>query len=81
MLFPDRLPTLVMRLDAALALFDLPPFYSPARYHISLGWCLGNRRDDLEARLPGSNFSEALSFIVNKINVKCGNKFFCVDLA
>ena len=78
---PDRLPALVTRLDAALAQFDLPPFYSPARYHISLGWCLGNKRDDLEERLPGLSYCEALSFMVNKINVKCGNKLFSVVLS
>ena len=68
-------------MDAALAKFDLPPFYSPARYHISLGWCLGNKRDDLEAKLPGLSYCEALSFTVNKINVKCGNKLFSVVLS
>ena len=76
MQMPDHLPALVARLDAALAQFDLPPFYSPARYHVSLGWCLGNKRDDLEARLPGLSCGEPLSFMVSKINVKCGNKLF-----
>lgn len=78
---PDQLPALVTRLDSALAQFDLPPFYSPARYHISLGWCIGNKRDDLEAQLPHLSKCEALSFLVNKINVKCGNKLFSVVLA
>ena len=72
---------MVARLDAAMAQFDLPPFYTPARYHISLGWCLGDKRDNLEAKIPELECCEAsLSFSVGKINVKCGNKVFSVAL-
>ena len=64
-----------------MAQFDLPPFYTPARYHISLGWCLGNKRDSLEAKIPELECCEtSWSFPVNNINVKCGNKVFSLAL-
>nr|XP_040575640.1 U6 snRNA phosphodiesterase-like [Lepeophtheirus salmonis] len=37
--------------DSVLEERDLPPFYDPPEYHISLFWCLGNQAEEIESKL------------------------------
>jgi 2'-5' RNA ligase len=78
----DELPEVVARLDSALEQFGLPAFYRPASFHISLAWCLGDKKAALEeaaVAAMGSNFCDdegGYFFGVQELQTKCGKKRF-----
>jgi hypothetical protein len=34
---------IIQAVDRVLREYNLPPFYYPPSYHVSLGWCLGDK--------------------------------------
>ena len=43
---------LLQAVDGVLRDFSLPPFYYPPSFHVSLGWCLGNKIKEINKILP-----------------------------
>lgn len=82
----SRLSALVAALDAALAEFSLPPFYDPPDFHISLLWCLGDKREEIAGHLQalerfrgGGHLEDG--FDLAAVKCKCGNKVYSFPLA
>ena len=85
----ESLGRIVNRLDASLGEFKLPLFYENPSFHVSVLWCLGDRKSDVEEVLP--DLMGILGALVNeeeddfrvdvaRIQCKAGNKLFSFPL-
>ncbi|XP_001659707.2 U6 snRNA phosphodiesterase [Aedes aegypti] len=83
------LSSLVEKLDTSMREYKLPTFYKDPSFHISLLWCLGNRRQLLDDNMPTlqETFSALyeeeycdMNINVKMLNFKCGNKYYSFDL-
>lgn len=81
----DSLMECVRRIDSAFADFKLPVYYQNPSFHISLIWCLGNKKDDLARILPQlkKQFHELKNekpltwiMLVKKLKCKIGNRLY-----
>jgi len=75
-------------LDCCLAEFGLPGFYEEGSFHLSLAWCVGDRREALERLLPQVDTAvvefAALSPLVcdvTELHCCCGNRQHPLRLA
>ncbi|XP_031628701.1 U6 snRNA phosphodiesterase [Contarinia nasturtii] len=80
---------IVNKLDNCLNEFKLPPFYKEASFHVSLLWCLGDRKQELQALLPEFHSlldhllsSDDANFTLNveQLFCKIGNKLYSFHL-
>ncbi|XP_033126096.1 U6 snRNA phosphodiesterase-like [Anneissia japonica] len=84
-----ELQDIVKEVDLALEEFNLPSFYKPASFHVSIGWCLGDISQHLSIDLLRNlercfleHFSSKASvWKVNNLCSKIGNKYFTFPLA
>ncbi|XP_055305183.1 U6 snRNA phosphodiesterase 1 [Sitodiplosis mosellana] len=85
----QNLQNIVNQLDSCLKEFKLPSFYKEASFHVSLLWCLGDRRNELHALLPqfckllehlSSIDDSNLTIDVEKLFCKIGNKLYSFHL-
>ncbi|XP_071957963.1 U6 snRNA phosphodiesterase 1-like [Antedon mediterranea] len=84
-----ELEDIVKEVDLALNEFNLPPFYKPASFHVSIGWCLGNITKDISTEALSNlercfleHFSSLKpSWNVTKLCSKIGNKCFAFPLS
>ncbi len=81
------LESLLGVVDEALVEFGLPRFYRPARFHVSLVWVLGDRREDLIGSLGKleDGIEDDMSpfrreVLVEEIRCKMGNKIMSFPL-
>uniref|UniRef100_A0A8C5Z7L9 U6 snRNA phosphodiesterase n=1 Tax=Marmota marmota marmota TaxID=9994 RepID=A0A8C5Z7L9_MARMA len=80
---------LVSEVDRVMEEFDLTTFYPDPSFHISLAWCVGDARPQLEGQclqelqeiLDEFEDSEMLLRVLTKqVRCKSGNKFFSLPL-
>ncbi|GAB6019988.1 poly(U)-specific 3'-to-5' RNA exonuclease [Chamberlinius hualienensis] len=86
----DFLKQLTEKVNETLGEFHLPTFYQESSFHLTIGWCLGNQKEQLLSLLPKledellsfcEDNSEKWPFIkVEEIVCKTGNKLFCFPL-
>lgn len=71
--------------DSVLREFSLPPFYYPPSFHVSLGWCIGNRVKEFSPLLPSlelkmldviDDVDDFGKLFVKMAHCKSGNRFF-----
>ncbi|XP_050301754.1 U6 snRNA phosphodiesterase 1 [Anthonomus grandis grandis] len=82
----DSLIKLVQLLDRCLLEYGLPVFYKDPSFHLSIAWCVGDKKETLQTYLPKINqkFSELMQshpqeefyIYVNSLLCKSGNKYF-----
>ena len=69
--------------------FNLPSFYYPPSFHVSLGWCLGDMRQVIRQKLQKIELKlvdllddddDLGRFVVKNINCKSGNKIYEMKL-
>lgn len=79
------LQRLTYGVDKCLKEYNLPPFYYPPSFHVSLGWCLGDMRAPIKTILQKVELKlvdiledddELGKLIVRNIHCKAGNKIF-----
>ncbi|XP_014250720.1 U6 snRNA phosphodiesterase [Cimex lectularius] len=78
----------VQVLDKCLSEYKLHPFYNEASFHMSILWCLGNKKSELEAKLPElnkvfeANVSDSLDLTIPITSYICkiGNKIYNLKL-
>lgn len=65
--------------------YKLPPFYYPPSFHVSLGWCLGDMRSHIRAKLQKLELKlvdiledddDLGRILVKHVHCKTGNKIF-----
>ncbi|XP_040838561.1 U6 snRNA phosphodiesterase isoform X2 [Ochotona curzoniae] len=80
---------LVSEVDRVLEEFDLTTFYQDPSFHISLAWCVGDARVQLEGQCLQElqeivdEFEDAevlLRVLAEQVRCKSGNKFFSMPL-
>ena len=71
--------------DKCLKEFNLPSFYYPPSFHVSLGWCLGDMRTQIRQKLQKTELKlvdilddddDLGRMVVKNIHCKSGNKVF-----
>ena len=71
--------------DKCLKEFNLPSFYYPPSFHVSLGWCLGDMRSLIRQKLQKTELKlvdilddddDLGRMVVKNIHCKSGNKVF-----
>ena len=84
-----ELQKLTYSVDKCLRDYNLPSFYYPPSFHVSLGWCLGDMRAVIRQKLLKTELKlidilddddDLGRFVVKNINVKSGNKIFEMKL-
>lgn len=86
----QQLREIVKCVDSCLEEFSLPTFYKEPSFHISIGWCLGDRVQTLSEKLPKlqdtldsyyQNDNQQMTVIkVDQIKCRTGNKLFIIPL-
>lgn len=85
----NQLLHLVSEVDRVLEEFDLTTFYQDPSFHISLAWCVGDARMQLEGQCLQElqeivdEFEDAevlLRVLAEQVRCKSGNKFFSMPL-
>jgi len=80
-----QLTKLAQATDGVLRDFSLPPFYYPPSFHVSLGWCLGNRLKEFYPKLQSlevkmqdiiEDVDDFGKLFVKTVHCKSGNRFF-----
>jgi len=80
-----ELQKMTANVDNCFRDYKLPPFYFPPSFHVSLGWCLGDMRAQIRAKLQKLELKlvdiledddDLGRIVVKNIHVKCGNKIF-----
>jgi len=80
-----QLTKLSKAVDSVLRDFSLPPFYYPPAFHVSLGWCLGNKMKEISQILPAlelkmldviEDVDDFGKIFVKTAHCKSGNRFF-----
>lgn len=80
---------LVSQVDGVMKEFDLTTFYQDPSFHVSLAWCVGDARLQLEGQCLQElqeivdQFEDSemlLRVLANQVRCKSGNKFFSVPL-
>lgn len=80
---------LVSEVDRVMEEFELTTFYQNPSFHISLAWCVGDARLQLESRCLGElqelvdEFEDSevlLRVLAEQVRCKSGNKFFSLPL-
>jgi len=75
--------------DVCFNEYRLPPFYNPPSFHVSLGWCLGNKMSSISSRLSKVELrlvdllddgGDIESLLVKNVVCKSGNKVFQINL-
>ena len=83
------LQKLTYSVDKCLKEYNLPPFYYPPSFHVSLGWCLGDMRQVIRQKLQKIELKlvdllddddDLGRFVVKNINCKSGNKIYEMKL-
>ena len=84
-----ELQKLTYSVDKCLKEYNLPSFYYPPSFHVSLGWCLGDMRAVIRQKLQKIELKlvdilddddDLGRFVVKSINCKSGNKIFEMKL-
>ena len=79
------LQKLTTNVDYCFSEYKLPVFYYPPSFHVSLGWCLGDMRSQIRARLQKLELKlvdileddgDLGRFCVKNVHCKTGNKIF-----
>ena len=61
--------------------FGLQKFYSSPSFHISVAWCLGDKKEEIEKLFIGDNFLQNIYyFFADKVCMKTGNKVYQISL-
>ena len=61
--------------------FGLLKFYSSPSFHISIAWCLGNKKEEIEKLFSGDSFLQNIYyFFADKVCMKTGNKVYQICL-
>uniref|UniRef100_A0A2K6DT26 U6 snRNA phosphodiesterase n=1 Tax=Macaca nemestrina TaxID=9545 RepID=A0A2K6DT26_MACNE len=80
---------LVSEVDRVMEEFDLTTFYQDPSFHLSLAWCVGDARlqlegqclQELQAIVDGFEDAEVLLRVyIEQVHCKSGNKFFSMPL-
>jgi len=80
-----ELQKLTSSVDHCFREYKLPPFYYPPSFHVSLGWCLGDRRAQIRAKLQKIQLKlvdiledddDLGRILVKNVHCKSGNKIF-----
>lgn len=80
---------LVSQVDGVMKEFDLTTFYQDPSFHVSLAWCVGDARLQLEGQCLQElqeivdQFEDSemlLRVLANQVRCKSGNKFFSMPL-
>uniref|UniRef100_A0A7N9DA86 U6 snRNA phosphodiesterase n=1 Tax=Macaca fascicularis TaxID=9541 RepID=A0A7N9DA86_MACFA len=80
---------LVSEVDRVMEEFDLTTFYQDPSFHLSLAWCVGDARlqlegqclQELQAIVDGFEDAEVLLRVyIEQVRCKSGNKFFSMPL-
>jgi len=80
-----QLSKLSKAVDCVLRDFSLPSFYYPPSFHVSLGWCLGNKQKEISKILPAlelkmldviEDVDDFGKVFVKMAHCKSGNRFF-----
>lgn len=80
-----QLTKLTKAVDRVLLDFSLPPFYHPPSFHVSLGWCLGDKTKDISPILPTLEFKlldviedvdDFGKLFIKSAHCKSGNRYF-----
>ena len=83
------LQKLTYSVDKCLKEFNLPSFYYPPSFHVSLGWCLGDMRAVIRSKLQETELKlvdilddddDLGRCVVKHVNCKSGNKIYEVKL-
>lgn len=81
----QQLAKLSKVVDGVLRDFSLPPFYYPPSFHVSLGWCLGDKTKEISPILPAlelklldviEDVDDFGKLFIKMAHCKCGNRFF-----
>ena len=84
-----ELQKLTYSVDKCLREYNLPSFYYPPSFHVSLGWCLGDMRAVIRQKLQKTELKlvdlldgddDLGRILVKNINCKSGNKIFEMKL-
>ena len=84
-----ELQKLTYTVDKCFKEYNLPSFYYPPSFHVSLGWCLGDMRAFIRQKLQKTELKlvdilddddDIGRLVVKNINIKSGNKIFEVKL-
>ena len=84
-----ELQKLTYSVDKCLREYNLPSFYYPPSFHVSLGWCLGDMRAVIRQKLQKTELKlvdlldgddDLGRILVKNINCKSGNKIFEIKL-
>ena len=80
-----ELQNLTANVDHCFRDYKLPPFYYPPSFHVSLGWCLGDMRAQIRAKLQKIELKlvdiledddDLGRLVVKNVHCKSGNKIF-----
>eukprot|EP00092_Neocalanus_flemingeri_P039732 GFUD01043270.1.p1 GENE.GFUD01043270.1~~GFUD01043270.1.p1 ORF type:complete len:295 (-),score=84.71 GFUD01043270.1:26-910(-) len=80
-----ELQKLTASVDYCFSEYKLPPFYYPPSFHVSLGWCLGDMRPQIRAKLQKLELKlvdiledddDLGRVMVKNVHCKSGNKIF-----
>jgi len=80
-----QLTKLTKAVDRVFGDFSLPPFYHPPSFHVSLGWCLGDKTKDISPILPTLEFKlldviedvdDFGKLFIKSAHCKSGNRYF-----
>ncbi|XP_059472011.1 U6 snRNA phosphodiesterase 1 [Neocloeon triangulifer] len=66
--------------EAAGAEYRLPPYYEGRRFHVSIGWALGDQETRLKAALANLVLPSPASFAVTQLQLKAGNQQYQIPL-
>uniref|UniRef100_A0A182J6D5 U6 snRNA phosphodiesterase n=1 Tax=Anopheles atroparvus TaxID=41427 RepID=A0A182J6D5_ANOAO len=86
----DTLESFVTTLDECMLQYKLPTYYADRSFHVSILWCLDDRREEIRKHLQALTdvfelvYEEEYSAMnnpVKKLWFKCGNKTFYFNLA
>ena len=84
-----ELQKLTYTVDKCFKEYNLPSFYYPPSFHVSLGWCLGDMRAVIRQKLQKTELKlvdilddddDIGRLVVKNINIKSGNKIYEVKL-
>ena len=84
-----ELQKLTYTVDKCFKEYNLPSFYYPPSFHVSLGWCLGDMRAVIRHKLQKTELKlvdilddddDIGRLVVKNINIKSGNKIYEVKL-
>ncbi|EDV29781.1 uncharacterized protein TRIADDRAFT_52524 [Trichoplax adhaerens] len=83
----EQLRSLTNSINECFRKYQLPPFYEPPSFHISIGWCPGNQVDKFNQSIMNKlqtkleEYLEDLNPVtIEYLECRCGNKLYKFSL-